>query len=229
MSNEAARPLLIIDSMSSEVTMEQTVHNFLNIKDLNNTWVIVKRHNGNVFFKRRGYITCLKNCPDSECLYYDQFEALKQVELLNSRRKKCKYSIENASKYFVNSYNADTWNRVHIYNNPIPIKDAQKSPHKVNSFDNARKRIQDVINENAKRAKKDLDILTSSMQTKLKELETRLINEIQEANITLNRNNEIVNNFEKFDFNQIDQFETQGDKIFKVLFQKSERKSDVPF
>ena len=104
---------------------------FSKLNNLNNTWVIVSRHNGNVFFKRRNYVTKVKNYPDEQCLWYNEADAKNELMKLNSTRQKCKYSLENASKYFVNSFRFDRWSTRILINDALPIKSIQEKKLKV--------------------------------------------------------------------------------------------------
>lgn len=197
---------------------------FTDIKNLNNTWVIVKRHNGNVFFKRVGYVTCLKNNPDRDCLFYDKTKAENELAQLNATRKKCKYSIENASKYFVNSFKLTTgshWNNYNtqIYNEAIPIKDVQATKaNSLTSFDKVKVRANDWFAAHVAEKKKYLEDAIKQMPIKLKELETQLQKEIEEKQKVYNMAVAQQGQFTTTDFGFVEQFETQGDKLVKVLF-----------
>jgi len=170
---------------------------FSKLKNLNQAWVIVSRHNGNVFFKRKNYITKVKNYPDNECLWYSELDARNELEKLNATRQKCKYSIENASKYFVNSFEYNRWHGRSIINKAIPIKSIQENKTKV--FDGSQIKDQ-FLKEVQADIKGKHDYIASCHQ------------EIAKLTVELNQLQTI--NFEEM----LKPYETQGDRMVKVLF-----------
>jgi hypothetical protein len=183
-----------------------------NLKNLNNAWVIVSRHNGNVFFKRRRYATKVKNYPDTECLWYSENEAKEELVRVNSGRKKCLHTIENASKYFVNEFSVNTWHGKHIKNIAVPIKSIQEKKVKITDVKTIKPRFLKDIEDNIKRS---YDRIKSEQESI-----TRLQLEFEQI-----KNTDIEA--------LLAPFETQGDRIVKVLFSKVEKKDSsdegVPF
>ena len=173
---------------------------FSKLKNLNNSWVITSRHNGNIFFKRRYYITRLKNYPDEQCLYYDKVSAENELAKLNEVRKKCKFQLENASKYFVNSF-AYYWND-EITNLAIPIKNVQEKNAVIKDSSKLEEEVLNRIISNIKN-------METSIQEKMKDLSN--------LKIKLEETSKI--NFEEI----LKPYETQGDRIVKVLFSKKEK------
>ena len=102
---------------------------FDNSLNLNNSWVIVKKHSKNNFFYRKGYKSCLKNYPDSRCIFTNYSEVETLVKSLNENRKKSFFSIEKAANYFINNFMiANTWEtHPKITNKPISLKKAMNA------------------------------------------------------------------------------------------------------
>lgn len=178
---------------------------FSKLKNLNQAWVIVSRHNGNVFFKRKQYVTKVKNYPDVECLWYNEIEARNELAQLNFKRKKCKYTIENASKYFVNSFEYSRWSGKHIINKAISIKSIQTDKSKVLNGGQLKNQFVEEytrdINDNYKRI--------NDYQADIKRLEFELT-QIQTVN------------FEEM----LKPYETQGDRMVKVLFSTKDKTNE---
>ena len=152
---------------------------YFKVINLNNSWVITKRHNGNIFFKRKKYAVCAKNYPTKDCIYLSEDEVRQEVALLNSKRKKCKYGYENASKYFVNNWNFNRWDGNVIKNEAIPIKDIDKET-KITNFNMIKKYILEDLIENIKNKNEYIKQIQEEMPKKLKELEERFKSNIEE-------------------------------------------------
>lgn len=196
---------------------------FTDITNLNNTWVIVKRHNGNTFFKRRSYVTCLKNHPDRECLFYDKTKADAEVTLLNSQRKKCKYIVENASKYFVNNFTFtgnSYWATINavIKNEAIPIKEISEKKNNLVSFEKVKVQANDFYTRTVTDKEKHLKEAVRIMPIKLKELEVQLQKAITDAQKNYDDAVNQKDQFNTTDFSFVEKFETQGDRLVKVLY-----------
>jgi hypothetical protein len=175
---------------------------FSRLKNLNDAWVIVSRHNGNVFFKRSQHATRLKNYPDESCLYYDKYTADKSLEALNATRKKCKFQLENASKYFVNSFETNSWSGRFVLNKPVPIKNVQENKVRIKDSSKIKDSFIEDINHSIKRSRERIAAEQSDI--------LRLELELKEVMST--------------DFHEkLKSYETQGDRIVKVLFMEKEK------
>ena len=188
------------------------------LKNLNEAWVIVSRHNGNTFFKRKECTTKIKNYPNSECIWYSETDAKDELARLNATRKKCLYFIENSSKYFVNSFKSDSFYNRRISNKAISVKNIQGSNVKLSSPNSLKEGFLKDIKETIQRAEK------------------RIIEENKNIYNLKKEEKEI----DKLDFNELlKPFETQGDRLVKILYSNKlenvmvekpvKEYSDVPF
>ena len=197
---------------------------YADIKNLNNSWVIVKRHNGNVFFVKRGYVGCDKNYPSTDAIYYDKADAEAELAKRNTDRKKCKYSIENASKYFVNTYGFSTWQN-QVYNTAVSIKEFQDQNKKQKPLTTIQSVVKQAIEYTSRRAmdvEKSLKEVVNTKQAKLEELAREIDQEIAQRTNDLTQAQLKVSYFYTFDYSALNEYETQGDRLVKVLFSKKE-------
>lgn len=207
--------------------MEEVLKKYLSFENLNNTWVITKRHNGNVFFKRKNLITCVKNQPTKDCLYYDENTVIEQVNKLNSSRKKCKYGYENASKYFVNNYKLSTWGDLKITNIPIPIKSVTADT-KLKSLESCISELKARLRENVEYCNKRIQDYKEELPKRIKDLTENYNKYISENSQTVISTNCDLANLSNVNTNDyVAAFETQGDKIVKVLYGKKEEKTNT--
>ena len=202
---------------------------YFKLTNLNNSWVITKRHNGNTFFKRKAYITCLKNFPDTSCIWTDETKVKEEVNSLNSVRKKCKYSYQNASKYFVNNYTWNSWQGQTITNKALSIKNV-KPQTQLGSVNEIKKAILARFETNIQSNKSNIEEWKRKLPLRLaditKEYEDRIycLNKEYEDRIDcLNKDllkyqdqtKELLSlNHEEL----LKPYETQGDRMVKVLF-----------
>jgi hypothetical protein len=193
---------------------------FFNITDLNNSWVITKRHNGNIFFKRKQYVTCNKNYPDKDCLFINEASVKEEVARLNSTRKKCKYGYENASKYFVNLWSFNYWQGTVIKNKPLAIKDVNKDTRLPN-IETVKKELELKLKDSIKSKADYVERYQKELPKRIEEITkeyTRYINDYakEKTNLELELQELTTLDAEKF----IEPYETQGDKMVKVLYGK---------
>lgn len=198
----------------------------LDFKNLNDAYVIVKRYNGGVYFKRVDYVTDVKGYPKANCVYYTKESAEAKVLELNTNRSKCKYSVESAGKYFINMYTVQTYNGVTIKNEPVSIKDFE-----ANRFNKSN--LYKTLNEAIEYAKKDSNQSRERQQyhadNTLKQLPEQIKSLTERANQThqsytkeANGYTEILNKLDTLKNQDFKEYETQGDKIARVLYAKSE-------
>lgn len=181
---------------------------FSELKNLNNTWVITSRHNGNIFFIRRGYVTRVKNYPNNDCLYYEKDKAMEALAKYNEGRKKCKFTIENASKYFVNSFDTSSYSRRKVTNKAVSIKDIQTNKKVIKDSSKLKETFLSSINRDITYAKNSIEERQKELKNLKQELES----------------------IEKIDFEaELKPYETQGDKLVKVLFSTKEKPVDDNF
>lgn len=204
--------------------MEELYKKYFNLQNLNNSWVITKRHNGNTFFKRKNLITCVKNQPTKDCLYYDENFVIDQVSKLNSNRKKCMYGYENASKYFVNNYKISNWGELKILNEPLPIKNVTKHT-KLKTLDTCMSELVAKLKADIQQYDRRALEYKNELPKRLKDITEqyeRYIKEYEDYSRTFSLD---LSSFLNTDINQYtSSFETQGDKIVKVLYAKKEEK-----
>lgn len=190
---------------------------FLKLKNLNNSWVITKVHNGNTFFVHRKYVTCIKNYPSPDCIFNNEDQVKIEVERLNKTRKKCKYKYENASKYFVNDWSYNNYSNI-IENKALSIKKVSQNTKLKN--------LNEVKNEHVKKMSEQItfysinaDRLKNDLPKKIEELKKAYESDIQ-RNIDIAKQMESdLESFNNINLNQLlEEFETQGDKMVKVLF-----------
>jgi hypothetical protein len=187
---------------------------FDKLKNLNDAWVIVSRHNGNIFFKRKNYVTRLKNYPDNNCIFYSEIEARETLSLLNQNRKSCKYELENASKYFVNSFNYNSWNNYCIINAAIPIKKVQEGRVQIRDVKELKKTIIQSLESSIQNQKNDIIKTQKSISYAENKLEWLRSDNLEKG---------------------LEPYETKGDKLVKLLFAKTPEKpkatqdDEVPF
>ncbi len=191
---------------------------YLKLKNLNNAYVITKKHNGNTFFVRIGFITCRKNYPHEDCIYYDEASAIAEVTRLNSLRKKCKYSYENASKYFVNNWFSSNWNGANILNKPLSIKKVNANT-KISTPDEVRKSLMLNIEKSIYNKSESIKRIQKELPEKIKSITEQHDNYIQEYN---NERSGLETQLAELSSLDLDSllagYETQGDKMVKVLY-----------
>jgi len=210
-----------------EVKMEEQKEKVkLDFKNLNDAYVIVKRYNGGVYFKRVDYVTDVKGYPKANCVYYTKESAEAKVLELNTNRSKCKYSVESAGKYFINMYTVHTWNGITIKNEPVSIKDFEANRFNKN---NLYKTLNEAIdyakkssNESKERQQYHADNALKSLPEKIKRLTDEANNMHQSYSKEANGYAEIVNKLDTLKNQDFKEYETQGDKIARVLYAKSE-------
>lgn len=196
---------------------------YFDIKNLNSSWVIIKKHNSNTFFKSRVKSSFYKNYPSSECIFYDEHEIRLEVEKLNINRKKCKYSYENASKHFINMWYTNKWNYNTIFNSPYPIKQVSSTTN-LSSFQSLK---DTVLEETAREIKNKIFMinkLKEEAEQAIENLKQNYSNKIKEC-----EDKKIAAEVKLQEFTQLDlkillkPYETQGDKLVKVLYGAKEK------
>jgi len=215
----------IATTLNMETKME-TIANLIELTNLNDTYVIVKRYDGAVYFKRVGLVTDVKSYPKKNCLYYKKIEADEECIKLNSNRRKCKYVVENASKYFVNMYTYNHWygTNAQIKNYAVAIKDFQSGNIKTGDFKTLEEAIyaaKDSIGatkrtkaERQRYIEKELPKDIDALRKRAAEQTYQLQKEIDADSIRLDSIN--TENLEKYK-----SYETQGDKMTRLLYGKS--------
>lgn len=227
----ANNPIIIgtpiaIDTNKEEQMEEQKEKVKLDFKNLNDAYVIVKRYNGGVYFKRVDYVTDVKGYPKADCVYYTKESAEAKVLALNTNRSKCKYSVESAGKYFINMYTVNTYSGITIKNEPVSIKDFE-----ANRFNKGR--LYKTLNEAIEYAKKDsnqsrernqyhADNALKSLPEEIKRLTERANNNHKSYSEEANKYTEVINKLDTLKNIDFKEYETQGDKIARVLYAKSE-------
>lgn len=198
----------------------------LDFKNLNDAYVIVKRYNGGVYFKRVDYVTDVKGYPKANCVYYTKESAEAKVVELNTNRSKCKYSVESAGKYFINMYTVHTYNGVTIKNEPVSIKDFE-----ANRFNksNLYKTLNEAIdyakkssNESREHQQYHADNALKQLPEDIKRITEQANNRHQSYLKEANGYAEIVDKLDTLKNTDFKEYETQGDKIARVLYAKSE-------
>ena len=191
---------------------------YLKLINLNNTWVITKRHNGNIFFVRKGYVTCCKNYPNKDCIYNDETQVKEEVARLNSMRKKCKYGYENASKYFVNNWFTNNWTGAIIQNKPLSIKEVNKDT-RIETPENVKNALianteHGIVNkmESIKRYQQELPKKIAEITAQYNKYIQDYSNERLALEVQLSELKEL--NLDSL----LSEYETQGDKMVKVLY-----------
>lgn len=209
--------------MNREAQMEEQKEKVkLDFKNLNDAYVIVKRYNGGVYFKRVDYVTDVKGYPKANCVYYTKELAEAKVTELNTNRSKCKYSVESAGKYFINMYTVHTYGGVTIKNEPVSIKDFEANRFNKNN-------LYKTLNEAIEYAKKDsnqsrerqqyhADNALKQLPEKIKRLTDDANNLHQSYTKEANGYTEILNKLDTLKNADFKEYETQGDKIARVLY-----------
>lgn len=204
--------------------MDEKYKKYFKITNLNNTWVITKRHNGNIFFKRKDYVTCLKNQPDVKCLYFDEAEIKEVVSRLNSNRKRCKYGYENASKYFINVWHNFTWNGPIIENRALTIKSVTPNTN-IATPQTVLTQVVSNVKYNLSRASDDIKKLEDEMPIELERFKKQLESRIDSRKKDKVTYEEQLSDLNSLNLNEVlKPYETQGDKLVRVLYAKKEVK-----
>ena len=230
MNTVIKNPLLFGTSVAtttiSETQMENEITTEIVLTNLNDTYVIVKRYDGAVYFKRVGLVTDIKSYPKKNCLYYTKLEADTECTKLNSSRKKCKYVVENASKYFVNMYTYNQWYgaNVKITNYAVAIKDFQAGNINRGDF----KTLEEAIIEAKTQLNKAIDERKGRQKQKIANLPIELERVTSRTNEEIADIQETVTQFESKlaaltckNLDDYKSYETQGDKMTRLLYGKS--------
>jgi hypothetical protein len=202
------------------------MHKFYEFKNLNEAWVIVSRHNGNVFFQRNGYVTRLKNYPNADCIYYSKEQAEAALLKLNETRRKCKYTIENASRYFVNSYKFVSWGGAVIRNIAIPIKEVQDNKTKISSFEEAKIQLENYLIREKSSDETSLKEYEKAIPGKREQFEREIQQELAYKINELAKTTNMLSTFKTEEFDS-SLYETQGDKIVKILFSQKPKEQII--
>lgn len=223
-----AKPYIILkkDATYGEETMQENKpHKFYDFINLNESVVIVKRYNGSVYFKRRDYVTDVRSYPTPDCIYSSKELAQSKVENLNSSRKKCKYTIESASKYFINLYILNTWGDLTIKNKAVSIKSFQADNYDKRyvylSIEEAVKALKEAYNKNIKTSIQEQANSEIRYKQRLVEMENAFQADIRNEKERELRATTQLQELTQLNFDEIVKpFETQGDKLVKVLYNK---------
>lgn len=211
-----------------EVQMEEQKEKVaLNFKNLNEAYVIVKRYNGGVYFKRVDYVTDVKGFPKANCVYYTKESAEAKVTELNTNRSKCKYSVESAGKYFINMYSVNYYGSpLTIKNEPVSIKDFEANRY---NKSNLYKTLNEVIDyaksrtdESLKRQQQSADRTLKELPDQIKRLEQQAKERFEMYTKSANEEKQVIDKLESYKAQDFKEYETQGDKIARVLYAKSE-------
>ena len=213
--------------MNREVKMEEQKEKVrLDFKNLNDAYVIVKRYNGGVYFKRVDYVTDVKGYPKANCVYYTKESAETKVAQLNMNRSKCKYSVESAGKYFINMYTVSTYNDIVIKNEPVSIKDFEANRfNRSNLYKTLNEAIEfakNKTNESVKHNEYHADNAIKSLPQEIERITKQANDRHQSYTKSANEYKELVGKLETFKNQDFKEYETQGDKIARVLYAKSE-------
>lgn len=226
------RPIILgtpiaIDRNREAKMEEQKEKVLLNFKNINDAYVIVKRYNGGVYFKRVDYVTDVKGYPKSNCIYYTKIEADAKVVQLNTDRSKCKYSVESAGKYFINMYSVNSYGTpLTIKNEPVSIKDFEANKY---NKGNLYKTLNEAIDyaksrtdESFKRQQHSADRALKELPEAIKRLEQQAKERYEMYSQSANEEKQIIDKLESFKAQDFKEYETQGDKIARVLYAKAE-------
>jgi prefoldin subunit 5 len=198
----------------------------LDFKNLNDAYVIVKRYNGGVYFKRVDYVTDVKGYPKANCVYYTKESAEAKVLELNTNRSKCKYSVESAGKYFINMYTVSTYNNIVISNEPVSIKDFEANRFNKNSLyktlNEAIEFAKNKTNESVKNHEYHADNAIKSLPQEIERITKQANDRHQMYTKSANEYKELVDKLDTLKNQDFKEYETQGDKIARVLYAKSE-------
>ena len=215
-----------IEVTKGEVQMEEQKEKVqLNFKNLNDAYVIVKRYNGGVYFKRVDYVTDVKGYPKANCVYYTKESAETKVIQLNTDRSKCKYSVESAGKYFINMYSVSSYSSVIIKNEPVSIKDFESSRY---SKHNLYKTLNEAIDyakskadDSFKRHQHSADTALRDLPDQIKRLEQQVKERFEMYTKSADEEKQTLAKLESYKSQDFKEYETQGDKIARVLYAKS--------
>lgn len=197
-----------------------STNKLFNVVNLNNSWVITKRHNGNIFFKRTHIQTCVKNHPTKDCVYYDEAKVIEEVNKLNSTRKKCKYGYENASKYFVNKWYFNAWSGPTILNSALPIKSVNEKTE-LQSFKSCVSEMQEAIKNGIKRDQERAESYREELPKRIQRLVDDYESYIKNSLESVEKHKENLMLLESINLDDImAEYETQGDKMVKILYGK---------
>jgi hypothetical protein len=187
-------------------------------KNLNQGYVIVKKYDGKTYFHGK-YARDFK-VPTYAYLFFDKAKADERANQLNSTRKKCRYTVESATKFFVNDWRVEIdWynNKATIKNPAIAIEAVIQNKRGITTPQAFKGKFLELLT-------KEVAIRNNRAAEEKKRLEERL-NELQAQNKELT---EFSKKVETFDFeNFLAPYGTESETTLRVFFEAAKKQAQA--
>lgn len=185
------------------------------IDNLNERYVVCNKYNGKLRFVHKQWAT-----PTYDSQYaklYTLEEATIHVRTLNEKRKKCKFKMEKASKFFLNvfeaAFDAGGWNSSNTYeiilsNKTVALDQAIKNKMKWTEISTFKEQLNNKASSLIQKLNHEVNKQTEELQ--------KTINEVK-MHITTITNE--VDNMNAIDINEfVKPYQTGCDTTYRVLY-----------
>lgn len=178
-----------------------------NLKDLNKSFVLIKKYNTKtLFYSGRG--THSYDAANA-MLFYTQIEAETKCLELNQTRKKLKYRLENAGKYFINNVQVNftsTYNlpvNIELINKVLPIERIISNKLKVSTSDKIKQEITSRIKSHIEGEQTNLNNSNRHYNEKIDNLERQIAEHKKQQTDNQTRVETAIANFQALDAEEI--------------------------
>lgn len=185
------------------------------IENLNDRYVVCNKYNGKLRFIHKNWVT-----PTYDVQYarlHTEQEAVTAAMELNKNRKKCKFKIEKASKFFINLFDAhfDTggWNsdntcEIIISNKAVSLDEAVANKVKYNNVASFKEQL-----------KQKGATIIQNLNSQIKKQTEELQKSIAQTNILIETVNHELREIAALDMTEfIKPYQTNCDNTYKVLY-----------